>query len=316
MTALPAGYSVRPATLEDLPAVVALFDASDASYGLAPGMDLEAFRQLFAIPGFDPERNTFLIFALGGELAGYGDTDEQLEENAVTTFGRIHPAHEGRGLGGWLFRNLEARAIEIAAGRPLVLRATALALDDAAIRLFEMLGYSHVRDFWHMERALEDLPAVAAPSGVTIRPFQEADAPTFHRIESDAFRGQWGISPLAFDDWANLHLHGESLSREMWFLAECDGREAGIVAGRRGDKDAWVASLGVLEEFRGRGIGGALLRHVFHVFREHGYASVALNVDSDNPTGATRLYEAQGMRVRRRWAVYDKARPDSIPADG
>jgi mycothiol synthase len=284
-----------------------MFDTFDATYGLAPGMDLEAFRQLFGIPGFDPEHNTFLIFAADGELAGYGDSDEQIEEGAVTTFGRIHPDHLGKGLGGWLFRRLETRAVEIAAERPLALRATALELDTRAIRLFEMLGYSHVRDFWHMERSLEDLPQIAAPPGVTIRTFREGDARSFHRIEVESFRGQWGTSPLPFEDWAKLHLQGEGFSRELWFIAECDGRDAGIVACRRGDKDGWVASLGVLEEFRGRGIGGALLRHVFHMFRAHGYRTVALNVDSNNPTGATKLYEAQGMRVRRRWAVYDKA---------
>jgi mycothiol synthase len=191
VTPLPAGYSVRWATLDDLPEVVRMFDASDATYGLAPGMDIEMFRQLYGVPGFEPERNTFLIFAADGELAGYGDTDEQLGEAAVTTFGRIHPNHLGKGLGGWLFRRLQTRAIEIAAGRPLALRATTLAHDDRAVRLFEMLDYNHVRDFWHMERSLEDLPPIAAP-GVTIRAFSDRDARSFHRIETDAFRGSGG----------------------------------------------------------------------------------------------------------------------------
>jgi mycothiol synthase len=315
MNSLPAGYSVRPATHDDLPRVVELFDASDAVYGLAPGMDLESFRTLFSGRGFDPERNTFLLIAPGGELVGYGDVEEELEEGAVTFFGKVHPQHRGKGLGGWLSRAMEQRAIEIAAGRPLMLRATALWLDDAAIRLFEMLGYRHVRDFCHMERSLEDLLPSELPFGVTIRPFREGDGPSFHHIETEAFRGQWGISAVPFEDWAE-RLDGEAFRPEMWLLAECDGREAGMLVGRGGDKEAWVASLGVLEEFRGRGIGGALLQHVFHVFKEHGYSQVALNVDSGNPTGATRLYEAQGMHVRRRWLVYDKALPDSIPAHG
>ena len=315
MTTLPEGYRVRPATLDDLPQVVALLDAFDAVYGLAPGMDLEFFRTLFLSRGFDPERNTFLITAPGGELVGYGDVKEELEEDAVTFFGKVHPEHRSRGLGGWLFRALEHQAVEIAAGRPLMLRATTLWLDEGAIRLFEMLGYRHVRDFWHMERSLKDVPPLALPSGVTIRPFREGDGPSFHRIDTEAFRGQWGISAVPFEDWAE-RLHRETFRPEMWLLAQCDGQEAGILMGRGGTKEAWVASLAVLEEFRGRGIGGALLQHSFHVFREHGYGGVALNVDSDNPTGATKLYVAQGMRVRRRWLVYDKEPPGTIPSDG
>ncbi|HEX3327245.1 MAG TPA: GNAT family N-acetyltransferase [Actinomycetota bacterium] len=312
---LPPGYRVRPATLEDLPQVVALFDASDAAYGLAPGMDLEFFRTLFLGRGFDPERNSFLITGPDGELVGYGDVKEELEEDAVTHFGKVHPEHRSRGLGGWLVRALEHRAIEIAAGRPLMLRATALWLDDGGIRLYEMLGYRHVRDFMHMERSLEGLAPLALPSGVTIRHFREGDGPSFHRIETEAFRGQWGISAVPFEAWTE-RLQEEAFRPEMWLLARCDGRDAGVLIGRGGTKEAWVASLAVLEEFRGRGIGGALLRHSFHVFQEHGYGGVALNVDSDNPTGATKLYEAQGMHMRRRWLVYDKEPPGTIPPDG
>jgi hypothetical protein len=31
-----------------------------------------------------------------------------------------------------------------------------------------------------------------------------------------------------------------------------------------------------------------------------------LNVDAQNATGATRLYERVGMRVRREWLMYEK----------
>ena len=315
MRLLPSGYSVRPATPEDLPEVVRFFDTSDAVLGLEPGMDLAIFRRLYGSPRFDPATDSFLITGRGGELVGYGDVHEQLEESAVTTFGRIHPDHGGHGLGGWLIRRLEHRADEMIGSRPLVVRATALWLDDRAVPLFEMLGYRHVRDFWHMERELDDLAPVDTPPGVTIRPFREGDALSFHRIEMDSFRGQWGTSPVPFEEWAQQQLRAEVFRPEMWLLARCDGRDAGMVTGRGGTTEGWVATLAVLEEFRARGIGGALLQHVFRVFKEQGYGRAALNVDSNNPTGATKLYEGQGMRVRRRWLVFDKL-PDSISAHG
>ena len=53
-------------------------------------------------------------------------------------------------------------------------------------------------------------------------------------------------------------------------------------------------------------IGEALLRAAFATFRGRDVATVMLNVDRDNTTGATRLYERAGMRLRRRWLVVAK----------
>jgi hypothetical protein len=35
-------------------------------------------------------------------------------------------------------------------------------------------------------------------------------------------------------------------------------------------------------------------------------AEVRLNLDAENQTGATRLYERAGMTLRREWLVYEK----------
>ena len=53
----------------------------------------------------------------------------------------------------------------------------------------------------------------------------------------------------------------------------------------------------MIRDFRGRGIAKALLAHAFADFVRRGYVDAALGVDSESPTGATRLYEAMGMSV-------------------
>jgi mycothiol synthase len=67
-----------------------------------------------------------------------------------------------------------------------------------------------------------------------------------------------------------------------------------------------VSALAVREAWRRRGIAEALLRAGFAMFRARGIVNVRLNVDRDNPTGATRLYERAGMRLRRRWLMVAK----------
>ena len=58
--------------------------------------------------------------------------------------------------------------------------------------------------------------------------------------------------------------------------------------------------------FRNRGIARALLYHSFGAYWERGLRRVSLFVDSDNLTGATRLYESVGMRPVPRFEIWDK----------
>ena len=60
-----------------------------------------------------------------------------------------------------------------------------------------------------------------------------------------------------------------------------------------------MKDLVVHETWRRRGLGEALLLHVFATFRARGAEAVELKVQSDN-TGAVRLYERAGMRVVER----------------
>ena len=49
----------------------------------------------------------------------------------------------------------------------------------------------------------------------------------------------------------------------------------------------------------------ALLHAAFAAFRRRGVTAVALSVDAENPTGATRLYKRAGMRVAYRVDRYE-----------
>ena len=52
-------------------------------------------------------------------------------------------------------------------------------------------------------------------------------------------------------------------------------------------------SIGVVSEFRGRGVGGALLKALIHTARSQGFGTLSLGVEKDNP--ALRIYERHGF---------------------
>ena len=85
-----------------------------------------------------------------------------------------------------------------------------------------------------------------------------------------------------------------------------------IVGAVTGESDArgWISFLGVLAAFRGRGIGGALLRHLFTKLADRGAERVIVNVDAANPNKATAVYEGVGMNVVKRWDLWERTSID------
>jgi len=74
-------------------------------------------------------------------------------------------------------------------------------------------------------------------------------------------------------------------------------RALSIANGRETYRDEYyLANMGVLPEFQGRGIGSSLLKHAEQKARESDLAKCSLIVDTENPN-AKRLYERFGYQI-------------------
>jgi mycothiol synthase len=67
-----------------------------------------------------------------------------------------------------------------------------------------------------------------------------------------------------------------------------------------GRREGWIDNLGTLPEWRGRGVATALIAHSLHAFAGDGLTHASIGVDSDNPSGAARLYRNLGFEPRQR----------------
>lgn len=176
---------------------------------------------------------------------------------------------------------------------------------QSAARLFRALGYTYARTFWTMRIELgEQLATPVVPAGIDIRTFdRERDERGVYRALAEAFDDHWGRGFPTYEQWLHHDLDGESPEFDpgLWFIALEGDEVAGAACCRasipRAPDTGEVSTLGVRRAWRERGIARALLLTGFAELRRRGIPRAELGVDSESPTGATRVYERAGMHV-------------------
>jgi mycothiol synthase len=158
-----------------------------------------------------------------------------------------------------------------------------------------------------MQIALDAPPPDADwPDGVSVATFRSEDARAFYEALDEAMADDWGHVSIGFDEWRRRRLEAPDTDTSLWFIARAGGEIAGVLRGEHRHGGGWIGALGVRPAWRRRGIATALLRHAFGEYRRRGEAHVGLGVDTQNASGATRLYERAGMRVTTQNVVFEK----------
>ncbi len=300
----------RPAEADFAP-VLALLQAHDrAVIGDTDWTETELRDDWGAI---DLQRDAWVV-ERDGRLVGYAALFDR-GGGRLLGDGYVHPDARGLGVGSTLLAVTEERARERAAEvefpRPVVLQnATLLSDDGASDGLYTAHGYSAARHFWRMLVEHDAPPAPPPrPPGIRIEPYDdEADARAVHAAIQEAFVDHWRHRTVPWDEWQESWRSRGAVDPTLWWVA----READEVVGaiitswkRMGDW-GFVDTLGVRRPWRGRGVGEALLRTAFAELWRRGEPRVALGVDAQSPTGATRLYERVGMSVFWCAVVWEK----------
>jgi ribosomal protein S18 acetylase RimI-like enzyme len=100
----------------------------------------------------------------------------------------------------------------------------------------------------------------------------------------------------AQDRWWHEHYDDTS-----WDVIEVDGRPAGRLYVSRWPREIRIVDIALLPEFRGRGVGSALLRELVDE-AEQGGLPVTIHVETNNP--ARTLYERLAFRPVAERGVY------------
>ena len=315
-----AGYTIRPASLDDVEGSVEMFNrCSEAMIG-ATEFTAERYANEWRVPGFDLQGDTRLVIAPRGQIVGCIEVWD-IHEPPVHPWiwGRVHPEWEGKGIGTAMMRWGLERAGEAIPRAPdgvrVSSRAGTVKTYAPAKELLQNMGMEAVRFVWAMLIELnEEPPAPLWPEGISVRNIRHPeDTEAAYRAEDEALQDHWGYVETPFEEgfkqWKHLVFEIRKSDPALWFLA-MDGDEIAGMASCRADSDddpdkAWVSVLGVRRTWRCRGLGLALLRHAFGEFYRRGHPRVGLGVDSSNLSGATRLYEKAGMHIQREDVTYE-----------
>lgn len=304
-------YLVRHPVMSDLEAVYRLHEACDiAEYG-TPDITLDDLRSAWRGPTFNLETDAWMVVAPGNRLVGYA---EVLHRQHVRTyaFTRVLPEFADNGIEEHLLHLVEEWAQrQISLAKPearVTLFSWESSLNTTAQQALLQAGFKEVRRSWRMEIEMSQAPiAPEWPDQVTVRTFvQERDNRPVYAMIEEAFQDHWGHMEGTYDEWKHWTIDREIFDPTLWFIA-FDGDEiAGASLCILQEDTGWVDTLAVRRPWRRKGLGMALLLHSFGEFYRRGQKNVVLTVDSQNLTGATRLYERSGMHVARTYISFEK----------
>jgi mycothiol synthase len=307
--ALPEGFTLRPPRKDDVPAITALVrrcEEADEGEAERTEEDIEIAQR-----SLDLERDVRVVEDGSGRLVATYAIRPRLPVR-IQAFVAVDPGARGLGIGTVLADAVDERARElVAAGpatAPVALSQHVGELNAGARSLLERHGYRWARRFWIMEIELDgDVPEPEWSEGIRLETMADGvpDRAVYEAME-DAFADHWGFTPHDYDEWRAWGVERDSFDPTLWFIAREGDEVAGAALCAVQEGVPWVHVLGVRRPWRRRGIGLALLRQSFREFRRRGYRRASLGVDSENPTGATRLYERAGMRVVRQSDAFEK----------
>ncbi len=321
-------FTLRPATWDDLDAVVELCNRASIDMIGRPEQTPESVREEWTTPKFDLATNVRVVVSAEGQLVGYvevWDMDPLPVDNWV--WARTDPDFYNQGIGTMMMNWAEERLQDTLARVPedvqVSYKCGTVDGYEPSNQFLTDRGLKLVRKFWRMQIELDQpTPEPQWADGIRITNLAETgDVATLYHAFDEAFQDHWGHVDQPAEDGIKRFEHwvetGERTDPSIWFMA-MDGDEIAAVClcskYQLDDPDmGWINILGVRRPWRKRGLGLALLHHAFGMFREMGRLRAGLGVDASSLTGATRLYERAGMSPSLVFNDYEKVlRPGRV----
>ena len=165
-------------------------------------------------------------------------------------------------------------------------------------------GYAPVRHGYLMVRPhLDDLPDAPLPDALEIRPVLPEDRRRIWDAANEAYQDMWGFTDPTEAEYERFLRDPVQSDASLWQVAWDGDEVAGQVRAyideeenaRFGRLRGYCENISVRAPWRRRGLARALIGASFPALRGRGMTEAALGVDTENVSGALRLYESCGF---------------------
>lgn len=252
--------------------------------------------------GMTPEHDTWAVWD-GDKLVAYGQLRVGFTASSDGTFrcdlaGGVLPEWRGRGIGRRMMDEMEWRAGEVNAwrnaGAPGTFRASGGRIGSSASAMLEARGYQIARYFTLMERPLPGDALPGQPNGLpSPTPGDSEDVRVAHNA---AFADHWGSAPMTPERWHDFYAGRPARPQFSTIARDESGVTSYALVSQYLPDELFIDLVGTVPRARGRGLAEAVLsRSITLAGRVQGVRVLGLEVDSESPTGADRLYERLGF---------------------
>jgi len=312
----------------DYPNILASINATKGVDQIERSDTLESIANNYThLTNCDPYQD--MIFAeVKGEVVGYGRLEWHLNDEGQWIgfhLAFLHPAWRRKGIGTAMLLYLEQRLRQIAdrlqaegvitADTPRLFEASASDTEMGREALLQKEGYTGVRFEHFMSRPLsEPIEITPMPEGLEVRPVSSEQVRVVWDAATEAFRDHWGFIEPSEEEY-QMFLEDPVNDLNLWMVAWDGDQVAGSVQNflhRQENEEyhrkrGYTEGISVRRPYRKRGLATALLTRSLQMFKDMGMDEAALGVDSQNLSGAFRVYERVGFRLYKRQTVYRKS---------
>jgi ribosomal protein S18 acetylase RimI-like enzyme len=220
---------------------------------------------------------------------------------------RVDPSWQGKGIEQSLIAWGETRgryyASVLPEGNNGAIVTFCRETDQMKYNILMEAGFTIDRYFHSMSRPLIDLPERSLPEGITVRPVLPKDFRKIWDASNEAFMDEYGAADPT-EEWYQSYLASPNFQPYLWQVAWDGDEVVGSVQNyislqeneledrRRG----YTEGISVRREWRGRGVASALICRSMAMFKAMNMDEVTLTADTQNPTGAMRLYTNLGYQ--------------------
>lgn len=304
---LPSGYTSRAATMEDVKDIYDVISAHHVPVIGKPDTTPEDVADDLEEPGWDINRDGWLVHDAEGRAVGWGWACRKGESSNVD-MDIYTRAADADAVAAWLWEQAQERARAIARelGHDEVTIDIGVFQEDTIVRkAAEANGFAPAATFIRMRIdhiGLRESPVM--PDGLELRPATDEQVRRDAlRIRNESFADHFGSVPRTYEDWAAERDASSSNDWAMVHVAYVDGEPAALVLRTNNfvadENCGYVLTLGTLPGFRNRGIASYLLRYAFAEDAQAGRTGTILHVDTNPQRPALGFYQRNGMHPIR-----------------